>query len=203
VNFEPFAEPPDPNLRESLGIPEDAFVVGHVGRFHPQKNHEFIVRIADEVIKRRPDTRFIFIGDGDLRSGIASEFERKGLAHNVTFVPDTLSVPKFMLSTMDCFVFPSRYEGLGLVAVEAQAAGLPCFISDRVPHEAIVDAKLVNVLRLDDPPEMWANAILNSRGKRVQNGQHIKKFYASQFDLKQCAMSLGSIYESLPTRHAI
>ena len=203
VNFEPFAEPPDPNLRESLGIPEDAFVVGHVGRFHPQKNHEFIVRIADEVIKRRPDTHFIFIGDGDLRSGIASEFERKGLAHNVTFVPDTLSVPKFMLSTMDCFVFPSRYEGLGLVAVEAQAAGLPCFISDRVPHEAIVDAKLVNVLRLDDPPEMWANAILNSRGKRVQNGQHIKKFYASQFDLKQCAMSLGSIYESLPTRHAI
>jgi glycosyltransferase involved in cell wall biosynthesis len=200
VNFEPFADAPDPNLRKSLGIPENAFVVGHVGRFHEQKNHEFLVQIADEAIKRCPDTHFLLVGDGDLRGGIASEFERRGLDRHVTFVPDTLSVPKFMLSAMDCFVFPSRYEGLGLVAVEAQAAGLPCVLSDRVPSEAVVDEKLVKVLQLEDSPALWADAILASKDKRVRDPQHLKQFYSSPFNLEQCAASLAITYQSLAAR---
>jgi len=202
VNFEPFTEPADPNLRKNLGITADAFVVGHVGRFHEQKNHQFIVRIAEEAIKSNTHVHFLFIGDGDLRRGIAGELERKGLAQNVTFVPDTRSVPQFMLSAMDCFVFPSRYEGLGLVAVEAQAAGLPCFISDRIPHEAVVDASLVEILRLEDPPELWANAILNSKRKRVRGRQHLEQFYASQFNLERCVASLARTYESMAARPA-
>jgi glycosyltransferase involved in cell wall biosynthesis len=196
VDFKPFAEPPDPLLRKRLGIPEGAFVVGHVGRFHDQKNHEFLVKIAEEAVKKCPDTHFLFIGDGSLRSGIATELGRKGLDRNVTFVPDTLSVPNFMLSAMDCFAFPSRYEGLGLVAVEAQAAGLPCFVSDRVPAEAIVDHNLVKILELTDTPEVWARAILESRGKRTQSATHLARFYRSSFNLQQCAASLGAVYES-------
>jgi glycosyltransferase involved in cell wall biosynthesis len=202
VNFEPFTEPGDPNLRKDLGIAEDAFVVGHVGRFHPQKNHQFIVRIAEEAVKSDPRVHFLFIGDGDLRAGIAAELERKGLAQNVTFVPDTRSVPKFMLSAMDCFVFPSLYEGLGLVAVEAQAAGLPCFISDRVPREAVVDGSLVRILRLEDPPELWASAILNSKEKRARGGQHLEQFHSSQFNLERCVASLANTYESMAAHPA-
>jgi glycosyltransferase involved in cell wall biosynthesis len=202
VNFEPFRQPADPNLRKSLGIAENAFVVGHVGRFHEQKNHEFIVRIAEQAVKSNTRVHFLFIGDGDLRTGIAAELKRKGLAENVTFVLDTLSVPKFMLSAMDCFVFPSRYEGLGLVAVEAQAAGLRCFISDRVPPEAVVDASLVEILRLEDSPELWAHAILNSKKKRARGRQHLEQFYSSQFNLERCVASLASTYESLATHHA-
>jgi glycosyltransferase involved in cell wall biosynthesis len=202
VNFEPFAEPPDPNLRKRLHIPEDAFVVGHVGRFHEQKNHEFLVKIAHEAVTRRPNTHFLLIGDGPLRNSIAAEFERRGLSHNVTFIPDTLEVPRIMLSAMDCFVLPSRYEGLVLVSVEAQAAGLPCFLSDCITKEAIVDTKLVKMLRLEDSAESWANAIQNSRKQRVRGPQHLKQFYASQFNLEKCAASISSTYESLVTRHA-
>ena len=168
VDFKPFAGPPDPLLRKRLCIPEGAFVVGHVGRFHEQKNHEFLVKIAEELSRKYSNTHFLLIGDGSLRSTIAAEFEKKGLGRNVTFVSDTLSVPQFMLGAMDFFVFPSRYEGLGLVAVEAPAAGLPCFVSDRVPAEAIVDHKLVKILPLTDPPEVWANAILKSRGQKFR-----------------------------------
>ncbi len=197
VDFEPFAEPPDPNLRKSLGIPAGEFVVGHVGRFHEQKNHAFIVRIAEEIVKKWPGTHFLFIGDGELKSGIASQFQKKGLERNVTFVPDTLSVPQFMLSAMDCFVFPSFYEGLGLVAVEAQAAGLPCFLSDRIPLEAVVDPDLVQVLRLEDSPAAWANAIRSSGMLRVRDAQQLKRFYSSHFNLNQCVVSLANTYESM------
>ena len=165
--------------------------------FTSKRTSEFLVKIAEELIRKYPNTHFLFIGDGSLRSTIAAEFEKMGLGRNVTFVPDTLSVPQFMLSAMDCFVFPSRYEGLGLVAVEAQAAGLPCFVSDRVPAEAIVDHKLVRVLPLTDPPELWADAILKSRGQKIQDTKHLGKFYLSPFNLEQCAMSLGAAYESL------
>jgi glycosyltransferase involved in cell wall biosynthesis len=197
VDFNPFAGKPDLNLRTNLGIPKGAFIIGHVGRFHEQKNHEFLVRIAEELNRKCRDAHFLFIGDGELRSGIASELERKCLSHKVTFVPDTLSVPNFMISAMDCFVFPSRYEGLGLVAVEAQAAGLPCLLSDRVPKEAIVDQTLVKVLSLEDSPEVWVDAIMNLRGQKIRREQQLTHFFRSAFNLEECAASLATTYRSL------
>jgi glycosyltransferase involved in cell wall biosynthesis len=198
VDFEPFAEPPDPNLRKLVGIPEGAFVVGHVGRFHEQKNHQFLVKIAQEAVKASPDVHFLFIGDGDLRMEIVSQVRSLGLESRVTFVPDTLCVPQFMLSVMDCFVFPSRYEGLGLVAVEAQAAGLPCVLSDRIPTEVVVDPKLVTTLGLQDSPQRWAAALLHARASRIHpSANHLQQFYASQFNLDRCAQSLADAYELL------
>jgi glycosyltransferase involved in cell wall biosynthesis len=197
VDFRPFANPPDPNLRPKLGIPENEFVIGHDGRFHEQKNHDFLVTVAEELCRDCPDAHFLFVGDGNLRDRVASDLKRKGLASKATFVPDTLDVPNFMISAMDCFVFPSRYEGLGLVAVEAQAAGLPCLVSDRVPNEAVVDGNLVKVLSLEDSPAVWAKAIANSRGQRIHGEQHLGQFYRSPFNLEQCAASLANIYESL------
>lgn len=197
VDFNAFAQNPDPNFRANVGIPKGAFVVGHVGRFHEQKNHEFLVTIAESLDRLCSDMHLLLIGEGDLRSRIASELERKGLGHKVTFVPDTLCVPNFMISAMDCFVFPSRYEGLPLVVVEAQAAGLPCILSDRITKDAIVDQKLVNVFSLKDPPELWAQAILKSRGKKIRTAQHLLRFHHSPFDLEQCAASLATLYRSL------
>jgi glycosyltransferase involved in cell wall biosynthesis len=200
VDFQPFAEPPDPNLRKLVGIPEGAFVVGHVGRFHEQKNHQFLVKIAQEAVKASPDVHFLFIGDGDLRMEIVSQVRSLGLESRVTFVPDTLCVPQFMLSVMDCFVFPSRYEGLGLVAVEAQAAGLPCILSDRIPTEVVVDSELVTTLSLQDSPQRWVAALLHARAGRIHpSASHFQQFYASQFNLDRCAQSLADAYELLVT----
>jgi glycosyltransferase involved in cell wall biosynthesis len=106
-------------------------------------------------------------------------------------------IPRFMLSAMDCFVFPSRYEGLGLVAVEAQAAGLPCVVSDRVPREAIVDPSLVNVLSLDDSPGVWAESLLRARQAGNSQPSRLDQFYASSFNLDRCALSLAGAYESV------
>jgi glycosyltransferase involved in cell wall biosynthesis len=143
----------------------------------------------------------LFIGDGHLRKGIISDIQKLGMDRRVTFVPDTLSVPQFMLSAMDCFAFPSRYEGLGLVAVEAQAAGLPCIVSDRLPTEVTVDPKLVTVLSLNDPPERWATTMLQARGRRIRSSaEHLKQFYASHFNLSQCAFALANNYAQLVTK---
>jgi glycosyltransferase involved in cell wall biosynthesis len=197
VNFKPFSEPPDRALRAELGIPDRSFVVGHVGRFHAQKNHDFLVQIADAAVQRSPDVHFLLVGDGPLRGSITAELKRRGLDRHVTFVPDTMVIPRFMLSAMDCFVFPSRYEGLGLVAVEAQAAGLPCVVSDRVPREAIVDPSLVNVLSLDDSPGVWAESLLRARQAGNSQPSRLDQFYASSFNLDRCALSLAGAYESV------
>jgi glycosyltransferase involved in cell wall biosynthesis len=202
IDFEPFAQPPDPDLRKALGIPADAFVVGHAARFREQKNHQFLLEIAAEVVKKYPNAYFLLIGDGPLRSQIVSEVQKRGLDHRVKFVPDTPSVPQFMVSAMNSFLLPSRHEGLGLVAVEAQAAGLPCFLSNRVPGEAVVDSKLVTFLRLEDSPETWAEAVLAARAYKVQSSpKHLEQFYASKFNLERCASSLSRTYESLTHCH--
>ena len=97
------------------------------------------MKIADALIKKCPDARFLLIGNGALRDKTLAELQRRGLDHNVVLVADTTSMPQFMLSAMDCFVLPSRYEGLPLVSVEAQAAGLPCVFSDRITRELTID----------------------------------------------------------------
>ena len=203
IDFDPFAESPDPGLRKKLGIPADAFVVGHVGRFQEQKNHHFLVKIAQEAVKQSPDVHFLLIGDGELRPEITAEVHRLGLDRRITFVPDTFSVPQFMLSAMDCYVFPSLYEGLPLVTVEAQAAGLPCVFSDRFTREAIVDSDLVTVLSLNDSPAQWATALLRTRGHRVRDmRRHLQQFYATEFNPARCVASLSGAYESLVPRAA-
>jgi glycosyltransferase involved in cell wall biosynthesis len=201
VDFKPFEQQSKPGLRESLNIRHDAFVVGHVGRFHEQKNHLFLLQVMEELLKKCSQAQLLLIGDGPLRSDIVAEVGRRGLNEYIKFVPDTLSVPQFMLEVMNCFVLPSRYEGLGLVAVEAQAAGLPCLLSNRVPKEAVVDSKLVHFLQIEDSPKKWADTILQLRGKRLRvTPEHLQQFYASEFNLDRSADALGRTYEALTNR---
>jgi glycosyltransferase involved in cell wall biosynthesis len=199
IDFKPFAEPRDAAIRAELGIPSDAFVIGHVGRFHEQKNHELLVEIASELINRDSCIHFLLIGEGELRARIAEAIQRRGLSGHFTFVPDSLSVPRLMVSAMDCFVFPSRYEGLGLVAVEAQAAGLPCLLSDRVPEEAVVDPNLVNVLKLEDGAKQWADKIMEMKhgGSKSDSANHLRAFEESCFNLGQNALILAAVYRSM------
>jgi len=197
IDFKPFEQQSRSGLRQNLGIASGAFVIGHVGRFHEQKNHEFLLRIMEELIPKCPQAQLLLIGDGPLRSEFAASVERRNLGAQVKFVPDTLSVPQFMLEAMDCFVLPSRYEGLGLVAIEAQAAGLPCVLSDRVPPEAMVDSELVTFLSLEDSPANWAETIWQLKGKKIiANPAHLQQFYDSEFNLERSAALLSRTYES-------
>src|SRR6202012_821767 len=108
-----------------------------------------LLEMIQAAVAAYPEVHCLLVGDGPLHGAVAAEIHRRELQNHFTFVRDTLAVPDYMISVMDSFVFPSRYEGLGLVVVEAQAAELPCLISDRVPSEAIVDGSLVRVIPLE------------------------------------------------------
>ena len=198
MDFNNFAQPRDPSLRETLGIQQGAFVIGHVGRFHEQKNHAFLVELVAEAAARMPEVHCLLIGDGPLRGEITAEIERRGLLNHFTFVPDTLAVSAYMVSVMDCFVFPSRYEGLGIVAIEAQAAGLSCLMSDRVPSEAIVNPPLVRVLPLERCAKEWAEVVLSFKDlPRIPASKALNFVNNSRFALDHCVSTLKKRYHEM------
>ncbi len=124
-------------VRRELGIPEDAAVIGHVGRFVEQKNHHAFVKLASLLEAQGLRPYFVFIGDGELRPEIAAQAARAGFAERFIFTGLTDDVGR-LLSAMDLFVFPSFWEGFGIVLIEAQAAGLPVIATDLPAHRESV-----------------------------------------------------------------
>jgi glycosyltransferase involved in cell wall biosynthesis len=146
-------------VRASLGLPPDATIIGHVGRFVAVKNHAFLLDVAAEILRREPRSLFVFAGDGPLRPQI--EAKARSLALPCRFLGNRPDVPAF-LGACDLFVFPSKQEGLGLAVVEAQAAGLRCLASSSVPGEAIAVPGLVDRLPLDLAVPAWAEAAISA-----------------------------------------
>lgn len=149
--------------RAEFGIPEDAFVIGHVGRFTEVKNHVFLLAIAAEVLKRDPHARFLMIGDGELRASMQERAAQLGITDRVIFAGLRPDVPRLMLGAMDFFLLPSLYEGLPLVLMEAQAAGLLCVFTDTIACEADFVPALVHRRSLAAPPSAWAETLLRLR----------------------------------------
>lgn len=148
--------------RKQLGL-EDKIVIGHVGRFHFQKNHQFLIEIFEELIKRSKDYRLILIGQGELQQEIKELVSEKKLADKVMFL-DAVSDVQNLYQVMDCFVLPSLFEGLGIVALEAQAAQLPCVLADTIPIEVKVNDEVIFV-PLERGAKEWANVIERVKGR--------------------------------------
>jgi glycosyltransferase involved in cell wall biosynthesis len=163
IDLAPFERTPNPSVvRAEFGIPDDALVVGHVGRFAEPKNHRFLVDIYAEVVRREPRAWLLLVGDGPQRTAIERVVARKGLAERVTFAGLRHDVPRLMSGAMHVFVLPSLYEGLPMVGIEAQAAGLPLVLSDAITEELDVVKPLVRRRALSDPPSSWAQALLTA-----------------------------------------
>ncbi|HLR52451.1 MAG TPA: glycosyltransferase family 1 protein [Candidatus Avamphibacillus sp.] len=143
--------------RKEFGI-EDRFVIGHVGRFHPQKNHDFIVDIFKSIHDRYNNAVLLLVGDGELRQTMERKVNELGLSDQVIFTGVRSDIPELM-QTMDLFLFPSLYEGLGIVVVEAQAAGLHCIVSKTIPKEVYI-TDLVKSISLKQKAEEWADEAL-------------------------------------------
>ncbi|MBK9168937.1 MAG: glycosyltransferase [Bryobacterales bacterium] len=160
IDLAPFRSLPGrAEVRASLGLPPDAKIIGHVGRFVAVKNHAFLLDVAAEILRREPRSLFVFAGDGPLRPQI--EAKARSLALPCRFLGNRPDVPAF-LGACDLFVFPSKQEGLGLAVVEAQAAGLRCLASSSVPGEAIAVPGLVDRLPLDLAVPAWAEAAISA-----------------------------------------
>lgn len=148
-------------LRQQLDL-TDKLVIGHVGRFDPQKNHPFLVDIFAALLKKEPNAALLLVGGGEGMPKIQAKAQELGIAERVRFLGVRSDVADLM-QAMDVFVFPSLYEGLPVTMVEAQASGLPCIISDKVPPECILTDGVVNIMPLSASPEAWAEKILTMR----------------------------------------
>jgi glycosyltransferase involved in cell wall biosynthesis len=140
-------------IRTDLNL-EKKFVVGHVGRFSKQKNHEFIIKVFAELKKIRSDSLLLLVGTGKLEPIIREQVKELKLDNDIMFLGLRSDV-NILMQAMDVFLFPSLYEGLGIAAVEAQASGLPVYASNEVPKEAAVTG-LFHTLNLKWQPIEWA-----------------------------------------------
>lgn len=166
----------------------DTYVILHVGRFDYQKNHTFLLDAFAEVLKRAPKATLIMAGDGPLRS--AMEGKAKALpVDSVRFLGVRKDIPQ-LLQAADVFVFPSRFEGLPVTMIEAQAAGLPCIKSDTITDECVV-TDLVQSLPLGDP-EVWADAILAVKG--TPRTDRLADIQANGYDIGAAAKKLERFY---------
>lgn len=149
-------------FRKDFGIPNNAKIIGHVGRFEKQKNHHFILKIFKEVVKKDPDCYLVLIGDGRLIHEIKELSVSLGIDNKIIFLGMRNDVENFMKYVFNLLLFPSLYEGLGLILIEAQASGLKCIISDVIPQEATVIQSCVEKISLNQDAETWSNVILKS-----------------------------------------
>lgn len=146
-------------IRKEFNL-KDRFVIGHIGRFSHQKNHEFLVDVFYELKKKKSDTVLLLVGDGELKNQIKNKVIRLGLSDSVIFVGIRKDIPN-LLSAMDLFVFPSFYEGMPNTVIEAQATGLPCVISDSISREANITG-LVQYISLSKSSDLWADEVLKA-----------------------------------------
>lgn len=177
-------------IRKKLGISEDTLVLGHVGRFAVPKNHKFILEIFEAISKQKITAKLLLIGDGELRSEIENLAKDKGLEKDIIFTGICSNVSE-MLQAMDVFVFPSLYEGLPVSIVEAQAAGLPCLISDKVPIEC-KKTELVQQIKLEEGASVWAAQVC--KAAEIQRRDTYEEIKESGFDIAANALWLEQFY---------
>lgn len=183
-------------VRRELGIPFDAPVVGHVGHFVRVKNHAFLLRVAGEVAKVRSEVRFLLVGDGPLRAQMEKLAQQLGIRRNLVFAGARSDVPRLMLGAMDLLVMPSLWEGLGLVVVEAQAAGLRCVTSTAVPPDAVVVEGAVDSLSLSVDASGWAQHLLRAlEGGPIDKLQAVRLVEQSPFNVQTSVSRLAALYE--------
>lgn len=179
-------------VRKELNIKNSDMVVGHIGRFNPPKNHGFIIDVFNCLHKKNPDSKLVLVGTGDGQNAIKEKVKMLGLNDSVLFLGSRSDVNR-VLQAMDVFLFPSLYEGLGIAAVEAQAAGLPCVISDNVPKECIKTERVFHY-SLDESSDFWADRIIEA-GKITKKDTY-QEIASSGFDIKKNSKVLEDFYTS-------
>ncbi|MCM3568215.1 glycosyltransferase family 1 protein [Neobacillus mesonae] len=148
-------------LLQSLNLSENKIIIGHVGTFSESKNQFFIIKVLKKLLEK--DSRFValFVGEGPLKFKIMSEAENLGIKDNIRFLGVREDIPELM-NAFDIFLFPSKFEGFGIVTIEAQSAGTPCVLSQAVPKSVDMGLGLVSFVDLNRNLEVWCDAVLKN-----------------------------------------
>lgn len=177
-------------MRERLGLVNE-LVIGHVGRFNYQKNHPYLIDIFAALCEIRQDAVLLLLGEGPDQENIRAKCNTLGIADKVRFLGNQRR-PQDYYQAMDMFLLPSYFEGLPGVLVEAQAAGLKCFVSDTITREAAA-TDLVTYLGIEQPARNWAKRIVEATDYKRQDTYQIMK--EAGFDVKTQAAGYRLFYE--------
>ena len=189
-----YSEEARASVRAGLGIPEGAFVLGDVARLNPEKNHAFLIGVFEELRKRDPDARLVIAGDGPGRAAVEDMVAASPARGGILMLGDVPD-PSGLYSALDAFVFPSIHEGLGIVLVEAQIAGLGCWVSDDVPAAAGL-CGLFHQFPLADGPAVWAERIQKrAQGSPREELSRKALACAAPFDIANTYGLLRGLYE--------
>lgn len=179
--------------RRELGL-GDALVVGHAGRFAYAKNHDFLLRVFARVLDLNPDAMLLLAGKGEKEEEIRAKAEAMGLAPRLRFLGSRSDL-NAIYQAMDVFVLPSLFEGLPVVGIEAQFAGLPCLFSDRISEElAFTDS--CRFLPLESGAEVWAEEIIRLAGESAR----CENVECSRYDIREAVHGLEQYYFQLGTQ---
>ncbi len=188
------------SVRNSLGIAPHTTVIGHVGRFAPQKNHTFLLDIFAAAAKKCADLHLLLAGDGPLRTEMEQKAKNLGIAEKVTFLGIRSDVNELLMA-MDVFLFPSLYEGLGVVLIEAQTAGLPCLVSHTIPDEATLADVLIFRHTLVASAEDWSNHLLKILQEKGSRNSQVEQACAKGYDIHTTAKWLEEFYLGKAKQH--
>ncbi|WP_213525967.1 glycosyltransferase family 1 protein [Paenibacillus sp. J31TS4] len=186
------------DIRAVLGI-KDKFVIGHVGRFSEQKNHEFLIDIFKDIIIRKSNSVLLLIGKGDMEERIRKKVISLGLEGSVLFLGERSDIHTIM-QAMDVFVLPSLYEGLPVVAIEAQASGLKCFLSDSIARDSDITGD-VEFITLNGSTEDWVKKLLHYY-KGYERQDTLNKIIDKGYDIKNSAAWLEKLYITISREEA-
>ncbi len=188
-----FSDEKRQEIRNKLGI-MNCVVIGHVGRFYPIKNQKYLVDIMAELNKISPEYVLVLVGDGEQRNEVEQYAKDKGIYHKILFLGKRTDVHD-LLQGFDIFVMPSLNEGIPVVAVEAQASGLPCLLSDSIPWR-IRNSDLVSYETLSVNCFKWVEQIEKIAQKKERRSR-TEELRAAGYDIHVESKKLEQFYQSL------
>lgn len=178
------------DVRKKLNLKDNEIAYVHVGRFCYAKNHQFLIKIFNEINKKNSNSKLFLIGTGELKENVVEQVKQLNLTEEVIFLGTRNDIPN-LLQGMDLFIFPSNYEGLPVAMIEAQAAGLPIFASTNISKESKI-SDLVTFISLEKNEKEWASLIMNNKIKREKNTETILK--NAGYEIKETVKKIEKIY---------
>ncbi len=172
---------------------ENRIVIGHIGRFVPQKNTIRLIEIFAAIAAKEPKAVLCLIGDGELKEKVLDRIKVLGIENKVNYLGRREDIQQFY-NAMDCFLLPSLYEGLPVVGLEAESCGLPMFFSTEVTREANA-CELGHFIELSKSDDYWADAVLKAcRENMPKRRSHAKEVADAGFDSASEALRLQDYY---------